>query len=201
MTDPLPKEFRVTMRLRNNRLLSLREERGMSAPQTAEEIGVSYVTYAALENLRMSPKKKNGEWRPIAVKIAEFYRLTPDLIWPDMVMRVVDPVVSTELDGAQMAMMLPQASGIANALPASDPFDAFQAAEQQRQVEAGMLLLTPIERSIVKDRMEGKTLREAGARHGLSQERTRQLEAFALGKLRRFLEDDEPSSPWKEDNR
>lgn len=197
--QPLPKEFRVTMRLRNNRLLSLREERGMTGQQVADAIGISYVTYVGMEGLRLSPKKKNGEWKATACKIAEFFRLTPDLLWPDMVLRVVDPVVSTELDGRQMATMLPQATEIAHGLPAPDPFEALFSAERKQRLEAAMWTLTPMERKVIEYRMEGKTLLEIGERYHLGRERIRQLEAGALRKLRECLE--EPKSPWKEDNR
>lgn len=78
------KPFRVEISIRNNRLCERREQIGLSAPKVAAEIGCSYGCYIRLETCKTSPVRKDGkDWRPIALKIAEFYGESPGELWPD----------------------------------------------------------------------------------------------------------------------
>jgi len=74
--------FRVEMHLKNNRLVRLREARGWNQREMANAVGVMNQHYNALECLRMSPRNRKG-WRPIVRKIAEFYKMLPEDIFPE----------------------------------------------------------------------------------------------------------------------
>ena len=78
--------------------------------------------------------------------------------------------------------------------PESDaaPQRALEVASSFRAVTAAMRELSPVEAAIVRARFglgddHEQTLQELGARHQLSRERIRQLQAQSLRKLRKLL--------------
>lgn len=100
------RELELTMRLRNNCLRSRRTELGLTVDQFCRQARVSKGEYSALETLRKSPLRspRNPEfmrdpWRPIARRLAKFFRCPPDDLWPDAVIAVKNPMLTTELAG------------------------------------------------------------------------------------------------------
>lgn len=100
------RELELTMRLRNNCLRARRVELGLTVPELCFRSHVRASTYAQLENMRMSPvySAKNPRfladpWKPVARKLARFYRCSPDDLWPTVVLEIRKPVVTTELAG------------------------------------------------------------------------------------------------------
>lgn len=90
MTMNQPKPLRVLVKLKNNRLLELRESRGMSAKAVAEASGISYNLYIAYECLNVRAKKwvqkkreeDVFEWKVSALKLATFWGELPEDIFP-----------------------------------------------------------------------------------------------------------------------
>ena len=105
------KEFELTLKIRNNRLLQRREEMGLSAPEVAAKAGVSYGIYNSYESFRVSPigaipkcqvvvgwrifkvfdinnQKFKGFWKNSAKKIAKFYGVNPSELWPDAALQI-----------------------------------------------------------------------------------------------------------------
>lgn len=68
------KDFDVTVKLRNNRLLERREALGLSAPQLAEAAGITYGQYNAYEYLRRSPlnRFRPGEIKESAQRLCNY---------------------------------------------------------------------------------------------------------------------------------
>lgn len=57
------KEFRVDVKIKNNRLIAAREERGLSAPQLCAAAGIVYSNYIRIESLQDSPiSKRTGDF-------------------------------------------------------------------------------------------------------------------------------------------
>jgi len=91
-----PKPLRVLVKIKNNRLIELREARGMSAKETAEACGVSYSTYVDYEGLRLKakhwyPRRSDSAvwvWRASAMRIADFWGQLPDDLFPEVTQSV-----------------------------------------------------------------------------------------------------------------
>lgn len=87
----MTKELRLTLKVRNNRLIRARESLGLGAMEASKRIGISYSTLLELENLKTSPLGRRGSWRKPVLKVALFYGNTTDYFWPEAVMAVVEP--------------------------------------------------------------------------------------------------------------
>lgn len=91
------KPFRVKVRIGNNRLITAREQLGLSQAECARRIGISNGALNELECLRRSAhraREQSGsvellpEWTEVALAIAAFHGLSPDYLWPEEVRAV-----------------------------------------------------------------------------------------------------------------
>ena len=80
------KPLRATVRVRNNRLVTLREQLGLTQVAAAKLIGVQASVLSALETLRLGPVGMRGTWTKAATRISEFHGVSPEWIWPDAVL-------------------------------------------------------------------------------------------------------------------
>lgn len=194
------KPLRMDVRLRNNVLVRLREDLGLSARQMAIVGGVSYATYLDFESLKLSPLYADSRinrcighvgWKPSALSIAAFHGIGPDELWPAVVLAVVKRTASIELDGNDLARI----AGVSRSrlLP---PDERVADAQRESTLRSAMsVVLTPREEMVVRARFGfggggGLSLDEMaatmsqGAGHLVSRERVRQIEGRALRKLR-----------------
>ena len=71
-------EIRVRITLRNHRLVSAREDLGLSQIAMARAAGVSNSTLNGLETLRDTARGTDGiEWRPVALTVAAYLGISP----------------------------------------------------------------------------------------------------------------------------
>jgi len=204
---PTGKEVRVTVKLRNNRMIEAREARGWSQAQAAEAAGTSAPSIGNLETFRASPLRDvylsqgrpsgprrpsavvSTEWRKAALRIARCYGMPPEHFWPESVLAIAGPedrVMSTD------ALALSLGSVPLRAIEASStehPEDVLNSKEEGVQLARWMGVLKPMEARILRwrfglDGEEELTLDEIGAKYNLSRERTRQIQQGALRKMR-----------------
>jgi len=190
----MTKELRITLRARNNRLIAARESLGLGAREAAARVPVSYPVLLKLEGLKISPLDNKGVWRGSAVRVAAYYGSSPEYFWPEVVMALVEPEKTVEIDAMDVAV-LSSGAGSLLALPdSSDPeADLIRAIDSRRLHD---LLTTLPEREAqvlslrfgLEDGVE-RTLDEVGAvmgasGMGASRERMRQLQASGLAKIR-----------------
>ena len=76
------KPIRAKIKYYNNILMTLRERKGLSQTDLALKLGYALPTYNAIERFRASPKTTKGVWRPIAVKLAEFWQISEEYLFP-----------------------------------------------------------------------------------------------------------------------
>jgi len=180
------KEFRVKMRLYNNRLVRLREAEGLNCREMAERLDMSYGTYLGYENMSENPiNKRKGIIKPAAEKIMRYFGETFEYLWPDVVLMVENNKAETELSG-DVALSLTGDYARNAALP---PDVLYDDKEKHIAARAAVLTLEPKHRQVLKDRFglggDGElTLAECGDKMGTQPERARQVEARALRVLR-----------------
>lgn len=171
-----PPTFRVTAKIRNNRLVTAREKRGWSQAEAARRCGISLRELSRLECLRESPRNASGSLRPVALKIAITYELPADELFPDAIHRVTQPVVERTFDLPE----LPE--------PVPTPEDHMLAAETNATLADVLSELPTFEREVVVARYsEELTRAEVGDRLKCSVMRVQRAEAMALKKIRRGL--------------
>lgn len=176
----MAKEFRLQMKLRNNRLIEAREALGLSAPKAADVIGVAYGLLIRYEALSADPwSRDQSDWRPSAVKVADFYNNTCEHFWPDVVRAVEKASVEMKVDAGEVALLLAEAP--------SNPEELLL--EKERDVSASLAIqtLSPRERDVLAARANEETYREIGRRFGVSPSRIMQIEGGALSKVRAHM--------------
>ena len=72
------------VRGRNARLVSAREELGLSPREMAKQVGCSYQFYLNYEASAVSPVTRSGEVKSSAKNIAEYHGVSVFHFWPDI---------------------------------------------------------------------------------------------------------------------
>lgn len=168
----MAEEFRLQIKVRNNRLMKAREQLGMSPKQFAAAVGMSYGQYLAYEGLKMDPFRAGGRGlRETAERICEFHQLSADYFWPEAVRAVVKPQLEAEISAPALQQLSAGAS------------------EANRAFILHMLRsLSPREEKVIRMRFgideDERTLLDVGRDFEVSSERIRGIEAKALRKLR-----------------
>jgi hypothetical protein len=196
------KDFEVTIKLRNNQLKARRNELGLGIKELCKVAHISPDAYMGLESLKLSPiydhehvsgKTRSpvktgwqkGDWRPTALKLAEFFGCPPEELFPDAIMRVRKSQIVAEFNIEQLpAAAIDQ---IPQLLPS--PEDAVAASEARAAIKSAIETLPPREQIVLTQRFgfDGRgerTLDEVCHSLGVTRERARQIEAKALKKLR-----------------
>jgi RNA polymerase sigma factor (sigma-70 family) len=186
MTEEKPLE--LTMRLRNNLLKSRRLELGLTSIAFAKTAGVSLTAYIQLETMKLSPVGRRG-WKDIAWKIANFHGLTPEDLWPDVILAVVDPVAVRKISYEEVYPLLAsQGSGVSHGLlPEHNPEALAEHAEQKALLEDAFHALSPREENVLRRCLAGETITEIARKYEVSNERVKQLADHANVKIRKVL--------------
>jgi transcriptional regulator with XRE-family HTH domain len=196
MADKI-KELAVTVRIRNNRLLERRQQLGLTQKKLAAAAEVPIHAYGPLECMRLSPIDKSGGWNKYARRLAGFYDVSEEELFPGCVIGVDAPVKTVCMDASDIELLGSQGEGmIYGALPPT-PEEAVSLMEEVQSVKGAVASLTDREHACIDARFGlserddwGMTLDEvAGVVVGedggtITRERVRQIEAKALRKLR-----------------
>lgn len=180
VNDPI----RATLTLRNNRLICLREDLGISQKSMSVSLGLSFGILCGYETLKTSPIGRNAQWKGSAMLIADFHGASPEYLWPEAVQNIQKTEVTTTIQEADIAFIEGRPDSVLL------PDEIMSARELSNELEDAMQQLKPRQREIIRARQDGKTLGEVGKRIGLSRERTRQLEVRGLRELRELLDPD-----------
>lgn len=181
------KDFRVIAKIKNNQLIERREQLGLSAPQVAEEIGLSYGTYIQYESIKQSPYRSHSdEIKESAQKIADFYGESVCTIWPNEVLSVkkTEVVKMVNVDDARNIL-----GAHSEKLLTSTPHSIIEDAQMSEQIHDIVKALTPRESQVISllyglGGHAEKTTREVATYIGVSTTRIDQIKQKALRKLR-----------------
>lgn len=196
------KELRVTLRVRNNRLVQRREELGMSQVDFAERVGLSNGLYCQMECLRYRPVDDKGEWKSTARAVAEFHGLPADELWPEAVCAIIEPVQTREFDTGELRHVLAASS---SRLLEAAPDEALEQTETVAQINKVVGTLTEREQLVLRqsfglDGQEEAPRPKIAASLKVCRSRLAQIENKAVRRLRRpsrkrVLEDPLPREP------
>lgn len=176
------KDYRITVKVRNNRLLKAIEAVGGTPGQKwCDEHGLSYIRVNKLINMTSSPLTALGELYPDAERLCEILGKIPSDLWSNEQLYPLERNFSEmEMDYSQVLALLPNSDQ--SYLP---DFSELEARQTKKLISNALSTLTSREREVIKIRFEDDlTLEEIGARLGVTGTRVLQIEAKALRKLR-----------------
>lgn len=188
------KEFELTFRIRNNLLVQKREELGMDQKECAQAIGISYGLYAGYETLRRNPlwegkiNQTKEVWKPTVLKIAEFYGVSPEDLFPGTVLQVKKNKVVKKMDFIDLVPLLPEHEEMAALAEYNSMEGVIDSGKLEDKTREVIHTLKPREEKLIRMRFgigeNASTLKEIAEDFNVTNERIRQMEAKALRKLR-----------------
>jgi RNA polymerase sigma factor (sigma-70 family) len=184
------KDFEVTIRIRNNQLKSRRLELGLSTVELAKRIGISYPTYLDYEGLKTFPlltkdstQGKAGDFKKSALKIAEFFGISPYELFPEITQRILKTTVTGFFNVEELQL----STGTIMELPPT-PEELVDQKELRSNLESVLKTLTPREEEFIRSSYglgcDPKKDSELAEEYGLSRGRVGQILANAIRKLR-----------------
>lgn len=182
------KDYRVDLRIRNNRIVARMEELGISTnAELARRMGASSPAYlGTIVNMQRSPIGANGRYLDFVVKLAETLECAPDDLFNEQQKTV--PVSSNRRSVTVDYESLISATG-QKALPDLDK--VVLDAERVERIDTVLKkVLTPKEEDVVRRRFgigaHEQSFSEIAKDFGVTASRIMQVEAKALRRLREY---------------
>lgn len=177
------KDYRVTVKVRNNRILNAIEEAGgVTGNKWCADNGLSYPMVNGFINMTIGPRDdKTGNFRESALLLCDVLNKLPDELWSNEQLYPLEKNFSEmEMDHSQVMAMLP--SSEQSYLP---DFSDFENKQKKVLIEKALATLTTRERAVIRMRFEDDlTLEDIGERLDVTQSRVMQIEQKAMRKLR-----------------
>jgi RNA polymerase sigma factor (sigma-70 family) len=176
------KDYRITVKVRNNRLLKAIEEAGGSPGQKwCAENGLGYGRVNTLISLKTSPINESGQLYPDAQRLCDVLNKLPEDLWSNEQLYPLEKNFSEmEMSYEQVVAMLPGEQQ--SYLP---DFSEFENKQKKELLGKAMETLTPNERRVMHMRFyDDLTLEESAKKLDVTSERVRQIEQKALRKMR-----------------
>ena len=173
-------EYELELKVKNGVLKKLMIERGIdSCASLSRSTGIAYATIVQMLNLKVSCYKKNGEPRFAVLKLARFFNVTPEMIYPE-------DQLYEELGNNKFTAFVSKEQ----MLELAGSTDKHHLIEEMHKSESDLFgliddILPERTASVLRMRIEeGMTLEEVGGEVGVTKERVRQIEAKAIRMLR-----------------
>ena len=169
-------EFRVSVKVRNNLLLTAIERSYKTVRLASEASGVAITTVYALINMLLSPMDSQKQWRTSVLNLCDTIGVLPDEVFAES---------QYEALATNRAEFNAGMADIARLMEIKTPLQLLEAKGSHDALDSLLKTLTPREEKILRMRLfDETTMRECGKQFGCSPERIRQIEAMALRKLR-----------------
>jgi RNA polymerase sigma factor (sigma-70 family) len=162
---------------------------GRTATECCREIGCPESTFGKFLNLKENPRLANGTFRSTAVRIANYFRMLPEDLFPTTLYALTLPDRVERTFESERVMLSLQCAE-ARQLPDATSLDQKLFSEElEEKVDDVLDTLTPREEKVIKMRFgleDGHeyTLDEIGEAFAICGQRVRQIEQKALNKLR-----------------
>jgi len=176
------KDYRITVKVRNNRLLKAIEDAGGSPGQKwCDANGLRYARVNSLINMTSSPLTTEGGLFPDAARLCEVLNKLPEDLWSNEQLYPLEKNFSEmEMDYSQVVALLPNEQQ--SYLP---DFSELEQEQTKGLVSTALSTLTNREREVIRMRFEDElTYDECAKRFDVTRERIRQIESKAMRKLR-----------------
>lgn len=173
------KDFRVTVKVRNNNILLAAEAAGYkSIPKLAEKIGCSYTLLNDLINMTYSPVDQQGSARPFVDALCAELGVPFDALFScDQIEALKTNKSEAQINAEQLFALSNQRVGLTHDDGLCDV------------VDSAMGKLSPLEERVLRMRFgfdgPDMTLGAIGEIEGLCAQRIREIEQKALRKLRK----------------
>jgi RNA polymerase sigma factor (sigma-70 family) len=188
------KEFELTFKIRNNLLIQRREEMRLSRGECAKAIGIHYVDYCRYEAMSRSPvtskNVKDSFWTPTALRIAKFFGVDPEELFPPSVRQVRKNKAVKKVDFVELVPLLPEHEEMAVLAEYNPTEDVIDLSKLKNKTQEILRTLTPREQRIlemrfgINEKNKEYSLEEIGEDFEVTRSRIMQIEAKALRKLR-----------------
>jgi len=186
------KDIRIELRVRNNLILQLMEEHGITTvaelcrragiPSQQAEVGL----IINMRQLPCRPTPSGGvKWRPCIKKIAALFQLVPDMLFSEQQMEVALETNRAQLEMSSYDIRALVAAQRHNMSPYLLAEDTALREEIFRQLKT----LTPRQEQVIKQRFgldgeDEQTLQQVAKATGWSVSKVRHIETDALKRLR-----------------
>ena len=173
------KDYRVTVRVRNNNILKLIEGKGISGTEVAKDIGMAYSTLSRYIQLRESPIDAKGAVKQSAQRLCDYFGMLVEEVWS------LEQLTPIECNIKEVEFSYQELTRLENI---SDPILSLENDQLKEQMDVSLDKLDPREAMVLRLRfgLEGDvhTTKEIGDMLGITSTRIGQIEAKALRKLR-----------------
>ena len=173
------KDYRITVRVRNNRILkAIEKSGGTPGGKWCADNGLSYTMVNDLINMTASPLSTSGALRDVAQRLCDTVNCLPEDLWSNEQLYPLETNMSSiEMDSVEVSALLDYRQ--ATYLPDET------SGELTKHIDFALATLRQREEIVLRMRFhEDMSYEQIGKRFDLSIERIRQIEALALRKLR-----------------
>lgn len=175
------KDYRVTVKVRNNRIIKAIEAAGgVLGQKWCRANGLSYAAINDLVNLTSSPLFQSGEMREVSLKLCDVLNKLPEDLWSNEQLYPLEKNFSDiEMSHAQILAITSQQE---DSLSVEHDIETN---DRERLISEALKKLTRREESVIRMMYyDNLTLEATGKLIGLSKERVRQIETKAIMKMR-----------------
>jgi RNA polymerase sigma factor (sigma-70 family) len=139
-----------------------------------------------IENMKANPIDKEGNWKKWAEKLAAFFVVDPEDLWPKAILETKETVAERCVSKEDLLLATSSTCTEHLALPPSENFRYRELAETIDQILSERF--KPREKIVIMERFyKGSTLGETAKKLGVNRERARQIEGKVLRALRHPL--------------
>lgn len=192
----MTQDYIVQVKIRNGPLLRLMRGRGLkNVAELSRACGIHQTTLFPYLNLKRAPMSKNGRWNPIAERLATFFKVMPEDLFPPQ-------HYTNKLDKnhAEFEVSLDQIDRFIDNL---SPEKLLMQDDDKAILERALETIQPRHRQALEAvYLDGRTLEDVANEMGVSRSRVNQMCGMALRRLKHpshglggLLED------YKEDNK
>jgi RNA polymerase sigma factor (sigma-70 family) len=166
-------DFNIKVTVRNARLLEAIRKKYESVADISRKMGQHHSTVNSLVTMKIKPINEKG-WTNLALDVAAMVGKEPENIWPkymrEIKLKKASSEVLIDLDGVKQIMADGSSEKTLSQLSAIKQFSAE---------------LTPRQRKLITDRfVKNQTLEQCAKFFGITKGRARQIEGWALRKMK-----------------
>lgn len=176
------KPIKMKIRLYNNIIEQLIKNSGLTIEKIVEQSGVRKGSLYNLKSMKLSPKRETGEYRTSARLLAEYFKVLPEDLFPEVIENIKKNKSELELSEEEVYQISLEIEGH------KTPEELVQDTEKKEVLQHAISTLTPRQERIIKMYFyEDKTIAEIATTEGVTTERIRQIINRALRILRHPL--------------